>query len=115
LSVGHELVGEFADAQSGLAPHFAVVRCDATGRDPEQRRLSRAVAPDQADALAGIELECCAVEEYVRAEGNRHALEALQRHARMLMSAAPDVALRGAMHENSGADRRALAGEVRAP
>jgi len=86
--VRDQLLRELRDAQPGLAPDLAAVRRDPPRRDAEQGGLPRAVPPDQADALAGVQLERGAVEQRLRSERDRDLVEALERHARMLEFAA---------------------------
>jgi hypothetical protein len=45
------------DGQTGLAPDFAVVERAEAGQRLEQAGLAAAVAADEADALAGIDLQ----------------------------------------------------------
>ncbi len=73
------ILRERRDLQAGHAPDRARIRCDLAAHDLEQGRLARAVAPDQAHALAGVDLQARAVEERLRAERDRYAVEAQER------------------------------------
>ena len=57
LVVARQLLRERRDRERRLAPDLARVGRDLAGDDPQQRRLARAVAPDQAHALAGLDLQ----------------------------------------------------------
>ena len=68
-----------------VAPlHFTVVEVLASGDDVEQRGLARAVAADEADALAFVDGEAGAVEKRMEAEGKFGVLEAEQRHGQSI-------------------------------
>ncbi len=70
-----------ADPGRGRDPALAVVEVRAAGEHLQQRRLAFAVAADQADALARIELEVGAVEQRVVAVGEAGAREREEGHA----------------------------------
>jgi hypothetical protein len=52
-----DVLTEVADGQLPRHRHVAFVRNLFAGDHPEQRRLSRAIGSDEADLLAGIQLE----------------------------------------------------------
>jgi hypothetical protein len=78
-SVGNEeLLREAGAAKPRLPPELAGVGAELAVRDPQQRRLAGAIATDQADALAGVELEARMVEQGLGSEGERDVCEAQQ-------------------------------------
>ena len=74
------LLGEPGEMRARLPEDVAGVRRELAGDDPHQRRFARAIAPDQADALARIDLEVDVVEHRRAAEGMRKVVEVEQRH-----------------------------------
>jgi hypothetical protein len=74
LEAGHD--------DAGLAPHRSRVRRDGACDDLEQRRLAGAVAADDRDALAGIDLEGHAIEERQVAEGDGNGIQGKEGHCR---------------------------------
>ena len=62
------------------ALQVAVVECSPSCDHVEQRRLAGAVAADQADALAGLEREFRAIEQWMCAECQFGTQEREQRH-----------------------------------
>ena len=77
LEVRH--LRQIADGCRWMAEHLAVLRLDQAGRDPQQRRLARAVAADQRDAVAGQHRQRCAVEQRRAAESEADAVELEER------------------------------------
>ncbi len=75
------LLVEPRHAQAGRAPDRARVGRLFAGYDPQQRRLARAVAADQADALAGLDAQVRVLEERQMAKGERDGVEGEQRQA----------------------------------
>jgi hypothetical protein len=71
---------EPSDAQAGLPPDAARVRRQLAADDLQQRRFAGAVAPDDADALAGLNLEAGVVEQRKVSEGERHVIERDEGH-----------------------------------
>ena len=73
--VGREvrLLRQVADGGAGLHPALALVGLDHAGGDLEQRRLARAVAPDQRHALALGHGEFGVLENGTAAEGEADA------------------------------------------
>ena len=67
-----------------MAEDLAVLRLDQAGGDLQQRRLARAVAADQRDAVAGRGRQLGAGEQRRAAEGQHDAVEFQdrRRHAR---------------------------------
>ena len=84
---GHErlvevrLLAEQPERQPALARRDPPVRLVLPRRDPQQRRLARAVRPDEADPLAGRDGRRDAVEDDERPDLADHALEAQEAHA----------------------------------
>ncbi len=86
-SVLRRLLRDPRDADVRREPELAVVEVDPAGEHAEQRRLAGAVAADQPDALARIELERHVVQQRAVAEGEAgvsergewHRLQALIR------------------------------------
>src|SRR6185436_12729227 len=68
------------DAQSILARHFAVIERNPVGQRLQQRGLARAVAADQADALALVDRQVGAIEQRMQAVGELGVAESDQRH-----------------------------------
>ena len=68
------------DAQAGLRPDDAAVRRLIAADDLQQRRLARAVAADQADALARLDLQRHVVEQGQVTEGDRDMIEGDEGH-----------------------------------
>ena len=66
---GHflDVLTEVADRRPPRHRHFAVVRLLLADDHPEDRRLARAVRPDEADFVAGIQLEGRVDEEHLPA------------------------------------------------
>ena len=64
-----------ADAQPGLPPHACRPRRELAADDLQQRRLAGAVAADDADALARLDLQAGIVEQRQMAVGDRNAIE----------------------------------------
>lgn len=75
------LLGEVADRRAGLEEAHALVGLDQPGGDLEQGRLARAVAADEAGAVAGSQREVGAIEQRRAAEGERDALEGEERRS----------------------------------
>ena len=69
LRIEHRLLRDIGDAQALLQLQGAVVGLLQAGQDLEQRGLARAVAPDQADALARLEREIRVIQQGHMAEG----------------------------------------------
>jgi hypothetical protein len=69
------LLRQVADGGVRLAEDRAAVRLDQSGRDPQQRRLARAVAADKAHALARRHHQIDACKQRRTAEGQRNAGE----------------------------------------
>ena len=69
------LLREIADRGAGLHPALALVRLDHAGGDLEERRLARAVAPDERHALALGDGEFGIFENGPAAEGEADATE----------------------------------------
>jgi hypothetical protein len=65
------LLRQVANARPRLHEQLAVVGLDQPGGDLQQRRLARAVATHEADALARRHRHLDAVEQRVAAEGER--------------------------------------------
>ena len=65
------LLPEQGDAGAGVEADLAVVGPVEAGEDAQQRRLADAVGPDQADALAGVQLEADVLKQraFVEAAG----------------------------------------------
>ena len=73
------LLRQVAHGGAGLHKACAAVGLDQSGGDLEQRRLARAVAADQTDALAGRDRQLDAVEQRRAAERERDVLELYER------------------------------------
>ena len=67
--IQHRFLRHISDAQALLQLQDAVVGLFQAGQDFEERGLARAVAPDQADAFAGLQREIGVVEQRNVAEG----------------------------------------------
>src|SRR2546426_9157372 len=100
----HDLMGDretLADAQLGREPsdiyagdhHPPGVRTKHAGNDPQQRRLARAVRPDQADELAACDREAhsCNGLDAAEADGDRVDLERQRHRPRTLPMAARPI------------------------
>ena len=57
------LLAEQGDAGAGVQAHLAVVGLVEAGEEPHEGRLADAVGTDQADALAGVQLEADVLEQ----------------------------------------------------
>ena len=57
LGIRRHFLFEMGDAQSFHAPDFSLVRRRHAGDGAKQRRLAGAVAADQTDAFAGVDLK----------------------------------------------------------
>ena len=90
-SVGHDVAHrtirrerhvlfEPRDAQAGLAPHRARVGNDFAADDLQQRRFARAVAADDAHALARLDQQARVVEQRQMAVGHPDVIERDERH-----------------------------------
>ena len=73
---GEQFLLELRDPQRRLSPDLATVGRDAALGELQQRGLAGAVAADQADALAGVDLEARVVEQGFGAERDRDGVEA---------------------------------------
>ncbi len=62
--------------RAGPQPDLAGVRQLCAGDQPQQRALAFAVAPDDADALAGLHLQRNLLQQRARTEGERDVVEA---------------------------------------
>ena len=74
------LLGHIADTRAGLAPHRPVIERAKAGERRQQGGFAGAVAPDQRDALARVELKIGMVEQRYMAEGERSIGEGQERH-----------------------------------
>ena len=75
-----DLLGQPRDPQPLLADHLALVRLEAALDQPEQRALALAVAAQQADAFAPLDLPVDAIQQPGSAEGQADVSEAQERH-----------------------------------
>ena len=80
--IGRErnVLHQSGDAQIGLAPDGAGVRLHVAADDLQQRRLARAVASDDTDALARLNLKARIIEQREMAVGHRDVVERNKRH-----------------------------------
>ncbi|GMA86264.1 hypothetical protein GCM10025868_15140 [Angustibacter aerolatus] len=80
LAAGSSLVGlpEHADGEAAGVRHAAVVDRLQPGQHPQQGRLAAAVAPDDADPVAGRDAQRHAVEQHPGAERRLRPLEVHQ-------------------------------------
>jgi hypothetical protein len=74
----HGFLRNQGDARRRRDPQLALVERGGTGQHLQQRRFPGAVAPDQRDPLAGIELQFGAVEQRAMSVRQRGVLEAHQ-------------------------------------
>jgi hypothetical protein len=58
-----------------LAQHHTGIRLEIAAQDLQQRRFSSAIAANDGNALAGIDLECDLVEQRKMAESDRNPVE----------------------------------------
>ena len=72
------LLAQQGDARAGVEAHLAVVGLVEAGQQAHQRGLADAVGADQADALAGVQLEADVLEQRPRVEAARQAGAAQQ-------------------------------------
>ena len=79
------LLRQVADGGARLHEALAAVGLDQSRRDLEQRRLARAVAPDEADALSRRDGEIDPVEQRRAAEGERDISELKERKGHLLL------------------------------
>ena len=63
FGIQHRLLAHVTDARAGLTPHDAVVQMRLPGQHFQQAGLAAAVAADQADALALVELKIHVVQQ----------------------------------------------------
>ena len=75
VGVGRYFLFQMGDAQRVGAPDLAVVGKRISGDYPKQRRLAGAVAPDQTDPLAGIDLKTDLGQEWNMAVGVGNIIE----------------------------------------
>jgi hypothetical protein len=66
---------QVADGGGRVAEDFARLRLGKVGGDLHQRRLARAVAADEADAVAGFHLQACAGKQRRAAEAQEDVVE----------------------------------------
>jgi hypothetical protein len=78
--LAHEFLGLVRDTHAALPQQLAGDRVVLAGEELEQRRLPRAVAPDDADLLAAFDGERHVVEQHRPAEVHRDVGEGEQRH-----------------------------------
>ncbi len=62
--------------QTGLAPSFAAVGLNLAGQQAKQGGFTGAVATDQADPLAGVDLEAGAIQQFFGTEGDGEVVDA---------------------------------------
>ncbi len=89
------LLRQVAHRRAGLHEARAAVGLDQAGGDLEQGRLARAVAADQAHALAGRDRQLDAVEQRRAAERERDILELNERRRHEAVRVAAPVCLCG--------------------
>ena len=80
------------DAGAGGDPGVAAVQVRLSGQDAKQRRLAGAVAPDEPDAFARVDLELGILQQRMVAERQAGARQRDQRHAGSLSRARGVVA-----------------------
>ena len=83
------ILNEPRHARARLPPHGAPIGRQIAGDDLHQRRLAGAIAADDRDALAGIDLERHIVEKRNVAVGVRDVFEGDERHADVSQSDSP--------------------------
>ncbi len=81
IRIERRLLHHAGDARAGRDPGVAGIQVGDSGQDAQQRRLAGAVAADEPDAFAGIELEIGGVEQRMVAERQAGARKGDQRHA----------------------------------
>ncbi len=75
LGIQHRLLADVTDAHAGRAPDDAVIQRGLRSQHFQHAGLAAAVAPDQADALALVELECDMVEQGYMAVSKRGVIK----------------------------------------
>ena len=76
---GHDVLLQHGEARAGAQPDLAGIRQLRAAHQPQQRALALAVATDDADAFAGLDLQRSLREQRARAEGERDIVEAQDR------------------------------------
>ncbi len=69
VRVQHRFLAHVADTRRGLPPHLTVVQIGLSGQHFEQAGFAAAVAADEADALAFIQLEIHVIQQCDMTEG----------------------------------------------
>ncbi|MCY1367257.1 hypothetical protein D9M69_541850 [compost metagenome] len=88
VQVQHRLLRHISHAQTGLGLQRAVVRFLQCRQYLEQRRLARAVAPNQADPFLGFKSEVGVVEQRDVAKGQLRVLQSDECHGRVRVRSA---------------------------
>ena len=83
------LLRQIADGRAGLREARAAIGLDGSGRDLQQRRLARAVAADQADALALADGKLGALEQRRAAKGEVDVLQGEEGRGHLFSFATP--------------------------
>ena len=86
IRVERRLLHHACDARAGRDPGVAGIQIGDSRQDAQQRRLAGAVAADEPDAFAGIELEIGGVEQRMVAERQAGARQRQERHARLKLA-----------------------------
>ena len=74
------LLGEDAEREATLAVDGPLIRFVEPGRDPEQRRLARAIRANEADAIAKRKRNLDPIEDHERTDLAGHTRQAKDRH-----------------------------------
>jgi hypothetical protein len=75
-SIRRQFLRQRGDAQPGLPPDVAAIGVHFASQQAQQRGFAGAVAANQADPFARIELETGAVQQLFSAEGDREMINA---------------------------------------
>ena len=76
IHIGGQILREPCNGERRLAPDFAAFGDHLTIDNLQQGRLARAVAPDQAHPLAGLDLQTRVFQHGLPPEGEGHMIEA---------------------------------------
>ena len=78
--VSGQFLGQSGQTQAGLAPDLATVRLNLGSQQAQQGGLARAVATNQTDPLARINLEAGLIEQRFGAKGNGNVVNTQKWH-----------------------------------